>query len=48
LGLTVIELQLDGAVKSPGKFEMKENETLLDLLNYAGGLSENAYKNQLN
>jgi protein involved in polysaccharide export with SLBB domain len=34
---------VEGAVKTPGKFEMKDEETLLDLINYAGGLSENAY-----
>jgi protein involved in polysaccharide export with SLBB domain len=34
---------VEGAVKTPGKFEIKANETLLDLINYAGGLSENAY-----
>ena len=38
---------IDGAVKSPGKFEMKDEETLLDLLNYAGGLSENAFKKSI-
>ena len=40
-------ISIDGAVKSPGKFEMKEEETLLDLLNYAGGLSENAFKKSI-
>ena len=34
---------IEGAVKTPGKFEIKANETLLDLINYSGGLSENAY-----
>ncbi|MDC0377873.1 SLBB domain-containing protein [Flavobacteriaceae bacterium] len=38
---------IDGAVKSPGKFEMKDEETLLDLLKYAGGLSENAFKKSI-
>ena len=38
---------VDGAVKTPGKFEMKANETLLDLINYAGGLSENAYSKSI-
>ena len=38
---------IDGAVKSPGKFEMKDKETLLDLLNYAGGLSENAFRKSI-
>ena len=34
---------VEGAVKTPGKFEMKANETLSDLINYSGGFSENAY-----
>jgi len=38
---------IDGAVKIPGKFETKENETLSDLLFYAGGLSEKAYKKSI-
>jgi len=40
-------ISIEGAVKSPGKFEMKDEETLLDLLNYAGGLSENAFKKSI-
>ena len=40
-------ISIDGAVKSPGKFEMKDEETLLDLLNYAGGLSENAFRKSI-
>lgn len=40
-------ISIEGAVKSPGKFEMKDKETLLDLLNYAGGLSENAFKKSI-
>lgn len=40
-------VSINGAVKSPGKFETKENETLSDLLFYAGGLSENAYKKSI-
>ena len=38
---------ISGAVKIPGKFETKENETLSDLLFYAGGLSEKAYKKSI-
>ena len=34
---------IEGAVKTAGKFEMKANETLADLINYSGGFSENAY-----
>lgn len=34
---------LSGAVKIPGRFELKEGETLADLLKYSGGFSEQAY-----
>lgn len=34
---------LNGAVKTPGKFELKEGESLESLLEYSGGFSENAY-----
>lgn len=36
-------VSLAGAVKISGRFELKENETLADLLNYSGGFSEQAY-----
>ena len=35
---------IEGSVKKPGKFEVKDGESLSDLLFYAGGLSENAFK----
>ena len=38
---------VDGAVKTPGRFELKDHETLSDLINYAGGLSENAYTSSI-
>ncbi|MFL2665784.1 MAG: SLBB domain-containing protein, partial [Flavobacteriaceae bacterium] len=38
---------IEGAVKTPGKFEMKENESLKDLISYAGGLSENAFQKSI-
>jgi len=38
---------IEGAVKIPGKFETKEDETLADLLSYSGGLSENAFKKSI-
>ena len=38
---------IEGAVKIPGRFEMKENESLSDLLSYSGGLSENAFKKSI-
>ena len=31
----------------PGVFEMKQGETLKDLLSYAGGFTENAYQNRI-
>ena len=40
-------IYIEGAIKTPGRFEMKPNETLLDLINYAGGLSENAYNKSI-
>ena len=38
---------INGEVKIPGRFETNENETLSDLLFYAGGLSEKAYKQSI-
>ena len=38
---------IKGAVKIPGIFETKEDETLSDLLSYSGGLSENAFKKSI-
>jgi len=43
VGLYTNRVTVEGSVKKPGKFELKENESLSDLLFYAGGLSENAY-----
>ena len=34
-----------GSVKSPGIYEIKSNETIADLINYADGFNLNAYKN---
>ncbi|MBE6327390.1 MAG: capsule biosynthesis protein [Bacteroidales bacterium] len=42
-----IRVSIDGAMKRPGVFEMKQGETLKDLLSYAGGFSENAYRNRI-
>lgn len=33
-----------GNVITPGRFEFNEDESLLDLINYAGGFRENAYR----
>ena len=35
-------ISIDGAVKLPGKFEFKNNDTLSDLIFYSGGFTENA------
>ncbi|WP_420384930.1 SLBB domain-containing protein [Roseivirga sp.] len=36
-------VSVSGAVKIAGRFELLENETVSDLLNYTGGFSENAF-----
>jgi protein involved in polysaccharide export with SLBB domain len=38
---------IEGAVKIPGIFETKQDETLADLLSYSGGFSENAFKKSI-
>ena len=38
---------VEGEVKLPGKFEIKNGETLKDLIFYAGGLNENSYKKSI-
>lgn len=40
-------VQISGNVKRPMKFEMKKNETLATLINYAGGFSADAYTRSL-
>lgn len=40
-------VNIEGAIKTPGKFEIKENESLKDLISYAGGLSENAFQKSI-
>jgi len=37
-------ITIKGNVKRPGKFEMKENETFSDLLEYCGGFDDTAYR----
>jgi len=34
---------LNGAIKTPGRFEMKQDESLMSLLEYSGGFSESAF-----
>ena len=36
-----------GGVKTPGKFEIKNGETVADLIDYAGGFSEDSYTKSL-
>jgi len=43
----VSRIQLTGEVKNPAIFELKETETLADLLKYAGGFTDKAYQNRL-
>ena len=38
---------IDGAVKRPGKYELKENETISDLLDLVGGPENRAYLKQI-
>lgn len=35
---------IDGTVKRPATYELKDNETLKDLIDYAGGFSDDAYR----
>lgn len=37
-------IELEGQVKRPGIYELKSNETLQNLLTYAGGFTDSAYK----
>lgn len=40
-------VKIDGRVKRPMKYEMKDNETVSNLLKYAGSFTNNAYKNSV-
>src|SRR5690606_8705724 len=40
-------VELSGQVKRPALFEVKAGETFDDLLNYAGGFTENAYQDRI-
>ena len=37
----------DGAVKKPAVYELKDNEGILDLVNFSGGFLDNAYINNI-
>ena len=38
---------IDGAVRRPGKYELKDNEDISELFDLAGGLTNRAYKKQI-
>ena len=40
-------VSISGGVKIPGKFEIKNGETIADLINYAGGFSEDSYSKSI-
>ncbi|MDC1459956.1 SLBB domain-containing protein [Flavobacteriaceae bacterium] len=40
-------IRIEGEIKNPGRFEFTKNESLKDLLNYAGGFSEKAFKKSI-
>ena len=40
-------VRIDGSVKRPMSYEMKKGETLSDLIEYAGGMTGNAYGDRL-
>lgn len=40
-------IQLTGEVKRPGLFELKDGETLGDLMDFTGGFSSDAYKDRI-
>lgn len=46
--LYVSLVNLKGSVKRPMNYEMKDGETVQDLLDYAGGFSGNAYRSNVN
>ena len=41
------QVELSGAFKTPGYFELKENETLSDVLDFSGGFLSDAYKERV-
>lgn len=40
-------VRLEGEIKRPGIFEMKEGETLADLIHFTGGFAEGAYRERI-
>lgn len=43
-----IVVDVDGAVNKPGVYELNEGDRVVDAINMAGGLTENAYTKNLN
>ena len=41
------QVELSGAFKTPGYFELKDNETLSDVLGFSGGFLSDAYKERV-
>ncbi len=44
----LIFVDIKGAVKNPGVYEVAKNSIVNDIVNLAGGFSKNAYKNNIN
>lgn len=47
-GNTIKYCDIKGAVNNPGVYEIKENYTIQDIINDAGGLKKNSYTNNIN
>ncbi len=43
----ISRIEVEGEVKRPGIFEIKAEESFADLINYAGGFTENAYTDRI-
>ena len=43
----ISKIEVEGNVKRPGLYELKEGETIKDLINYFSGFTANAYKERL-
>lgn len=41
-------VDVKGAVKNPGVYQLKENSIVNDVINLAGGFNKNSYKNNIN
>lgn len=45
---SVIQVDIKGAVKNPGVYQMQDNERVKDVIEKSGGLLENAFLNTIN